>query len=99
MARYEIFADPNGVGFLLDVQADLLDELDTRVIVPLLPETPKRKPVRRLNPTFLIEGKSYVMYSQLLVALPKRMLTARRGNLSRHHDEIVAALDMVFQGF
>ncbi len=99
MARYDVFPDPNGAGYLLDVQADIIEGLDTRVVVPLLPDVANRKPVRLLNPVFVVEGRRFVIYSQLLVAIPKARLGTPRDNFLRHHDEIADALDMVFYGF
>ena len=59
MARFDTyrFAD----GYLLDVQADLLDGLNTRMAVPLMPLETAPKPAERLNPLFTIEGSEYVM--------------------------------------
>jgi toxin CcdB len=56
-------------------------------------------PVRRLNPVFDIGGIRYVMATPLLAAVPATALEASQANLSMHHDQIVAALDMLFQGF
>jgi toxin CcdB len=39
------------------------------------------------------------MVTQFVSALSASELPPVSGNLSRHHDEIVAALDMLFQGF
>lgn len=98
MARYDVYANPGG-GFVLDVQADLLDELKTRVVVPLLPLDTAPQPARRLNPVFEIEGMRCAMVTQFLAAVPVSVLAAPVANLSGHHDDIVAALDMVFHGF
>lgn len=68
-------------------------------MVPLLVDIRGRSPVRRLNPTFMFEGKRLVVYSQLLSAVLENQLEIPRGNLRQHHDDIVAALDMVFYGF
>ncbi|WHT44593.1 CcdB family protein [Ochrobactrum sp. SSR] len=35
MARYDVYSNPSG-GYVLDVQADLLDELKTRIVIPLI---------------------------------------------------------------
>ncbi len=37
MARFDAWPNPDGIGWLLDVQADLLRDLNTRVVVPLMP--------------------------------------------------------------
>ncbi|WP_352782399.1 hypothetical protein [Mesorhizobium sp. M0643] len=39
------------------------------------------------------------MVTQFLSALMTSELPVAEGNLSRHHDDIVSALDMLFQGF
>jgi len=39
------------------------------------------------------------MVTQFVSAFSASELRNPEGNLSRHHDDIVAALDMLFQGF
>jgi toxin CcdB len=97
MARFELYQD--GSHFLLDLQADAVDTLNTRVVVPIrLPEHAP-EPARRLNPSFQIGGKRHVMVTQFIAAVPEFELGKRVGNLSAHRDEITAALDMLFHGF
>ena len=61
MARFEVFANPGGAGYVLDVQADVLSELNTRIVVPLLPLTQAPVPADRLNPVFNIgEGRCHL---------------------------------------
>ena len=99
MARYDLHRLHEQAGYLLDVQTDLIDRLQTRVVVPLLPTGSTPPPVRRLNPVFDIGGIRYVMATPLLAAVPVTELEPSQANLSMHHDQIVAALDMLFQGF
>lgn len=99
MARYDFYRNAGGDGYLLDVQSDLLEGLSTRVVIPLMPPNIAPLPGRRLNPTFAINGKDHVMVTQFVSALSASELQNPEGNLSRHHDDIVAALDMLFQGF
>jgi toxin CcdB len=81
------------------VQTDVLEDLSTRVIVPLVPATDKVSVVRKLNPTFTIDGRRDFMFTHLIATVPAIRLAEPRTNLLHHHDEIVAALDMLFQGF
>jgi toxin CcdB len=99
MARYDVYTNPDGKGFLLDVQADLLEELTTRVVVPLLPLSDNLRLPHRLNPVFAIDGKPHKMLTNLIAAVPVKRLGQRKANFLDHHDEIVGALDMLFQGF
>ncbi|PHS79207.1 MAG: plasmid maintenance protein CcdB [Rhodospirillaceae bacterium] len=98
MARYDVYANPNGSGYLLDVQADLLDTLNTRVVVPLLAKNQAPKPADRLNPIFEIKGEQVIMVSQFLAAVPVSILQNPVANISENIT-ITNALDMVFQGF
>jgi toxin CcdB len=99
MARHDVYRVPEGPGWWLDVQADLLDLLNTRVVVPLLPEARAPVPAKRLNPVFEVEGERAVMVMQFLSAVPVRVLGRPVGSLADRADEIGAALDMVFVGF
>ncbi|MEH6717430.1 MAG: CcdB family protein [Aurantimonas endophytica] len=99
MARHDVFAHVGGDGYLLDVQADLLETLNTRVVVPLLPLAAAPKPAARLNPVFTVAGIEVVMATQFLAAVPVSILSPPVANLGSEHDRIVAALDMLFQGF
>ena len=99
MARYDFYQNTESDGYLLDVQSDILEGLNTRVVVPLMQPRIAPLPGRRLNPTFVVNGKDHVMVTQFMSAFSASELRDPEGNLSRHHDDIVAALDMLFQGF
>ena len=99
MARHDVYTHRGGDGYLLDVQADLLDVLVTRIVVPLLPIATAPKPATRLNPVFYVDGIEVVMVTQFVSAVRLSVLGEKRGSLAREHDSIVAALDMAFHGF
>jgi toxin CcdB len=99
VSRFALFDNPDGPGFLLDIQADLFDHFQTRVVVPLLPLAAVPPPIQRLHPIFEIDQGRYVMATPLMSAVPARILGVQRGDLSRHHDQIVDAVDMLMQGF
>ncbi len=54
MGRFDVDATPghDGAGYMLDVRADFLRGLNTRVVVPLLSPDVAPKPPRGLNPAF-----------------------------------------------
>jgi toxin CcdB len=85
--------------FVLDVQADLLRDLATRVVVPLTPVRQLRgKPIGRLNPVVALEGVQYAIAFQELAAVPADALGDVIGNLRNRREELVAALDLLFTG-
>ncbi len=98
LAKYDVYDNPAEGGLLLEVQADVLSEFSSRVVVPLVPGIHHR-PVDRLNPVFKIGDAEWVMFTQYLTAVPKSVLKEKIGHLGGEHDRIVAALDMLFQGF
>lgn len=99
MARFDIYHDPDGYGYLIDVQSDLLDGLNSRVIVPLMPPETAPTPGRGLNPRIDVAGREYLMVTQYLSSVPASLLKTPVGNLSAHQDEVTRALDFLFQGF
>ena len=99
MAKYDVFPNPSGDGFLLDVQTDLLSDLNTRVVVPLLPKTSSPKPATRLNPTFEVDGKDFIMVTQFLAAVPTSILKNSDKKLDAEFEKITVAIDMLIQGF
>ena len=99
MACFDVYRNSVGEGFLLEVQADLLSHLNTRVVVPLLPSGGEFQPARGLNPVFEIEGSRFVMATQFLATVPSSLLKAPVARLGAFRAEITTALDMLFQGF
>lgn len=99
MARFDVYANPGGTGYVLDVQANVLDGLNTRIVVPLMAISAAPTPARRLNPVFEIGTKPYVMVTQFMAAVPCRVLGSPVTNLVRHDAEIMAAIDMALVGF
>jgi len=99
MARLDVHRSRTGSILLLNVQAEALDHLNTRMVVPLLPPEEAPKPARYLNPEFQVDGRDVVMATQYMAAVPKSELGDKVASLSSNHAEIVTALDMLFLGF
>jgi toxin CcdB len=96
MARFDVH---RGTGiYLLNCQADFLDYLQTRFVVPLVPAsgTPRAD---RLNPIFTIADEAVVMATQLASAVPTRELGRKVTSLSDEHSRILNALDMLISGY
>lgn len=84
---------------MLDCQADLLSSLNTRFVVPLLPEAEAPRPADRLNPVFYFAGASYVMAPQFAATIPVGELTDLIGSLKREEFAVSNALDMLLTGY
>jgi len=99
MARFDVYRNPAGAGCLLDSQTDVLSHLNTRVVVPLLPMSSAPQPARALNPGFDIGEETLVMCTQFMAAVPANILKNPLASLSGRRDDIVAAIDLLMQGF
>lgn len=102
MARFDVYRfDGNGVPLVIDVQADLLCDLASRVVIPLRPARDAgNESLARLKPVIEVDGEDYVLMTTDIAALPVRRLGEKVTNLGgRHGDGISAALDFLFVGF
>lgn len=98
MAGFCVYSGPDG-SLLLDCQADVLDHLNTRFVVPLM--TPDSAPIAaaRLNPSFEIGEDRYVMYTQFAASIPASDLKQRVASLEDEAFRIMNALDMLITGY
>ena len=103
MAQFDVYLNPNpdtrkSIPYLLDVQADLLDTLATRVVVPLILAEEIGLAAKYLNPQFKIKGVAVIMSTAELAGIPNRSLGDKVASLKSKRDEIIAALDLLFTG-
>lgn len=99
MAQFDLYAGlGRGQGYVVDVQADLLEQLATRIVVPLVPR-PQTEVLRELTPVIEIDREPHVLLTQELTAVTKRELRKRIGSLAQHRDAIRRALDILLVGF
>jgi toxin CcdB len=101
MAQFDVHRNPKRGAFplLLDVQADLLSSLATRVVVPMTKlDRRSAKPISRLNPTASVDGVTYALVFQELAAIPKAALGERVTSLMGRRVELIAALDLLLTG-
>lgn len=85
--------------YLVDVQADLLRDLSTRVVVPLTTlSAVGAKPVRNLMPIVEVEGQQFAMQMPLLAGIGVGELGPAVAAISQHRNEVVAALDFLITG-
>ncbi|PWB48050.1 MAG: plasmid maintenance protein CcdB [Nitrosomonadales bacterium] len=99
MTRFRVYPNPDGNGYLIDVQADSLSHFNTRMMIPLLPLDIAPKPAKTLNPLFDINGATYSMVTQYMAAMPVRALKGAIFSVESRRDDIVSAIDLLLQGF
>lgn len=102
MARFDVYRFASkSAPLVVDVQSDILDGLNSRVVIPLAPTTKAaREELPQLKPKIAISGKNYVLMTTDMAALPKSRLGAIVTNIEgAQRDAVSNALDFLFFGF
>jgi toxin CcdB len=99
MARFKVYRLAQTGSLVIDLQNNLFDGLQTRVVIPLVPLQDVAKLIPRLNPRFDIENTVYVMLTEFIGSVPVAEIGMPIADLSSRADDITAATDFLFQGF
>lgn len=105
MAQFTVYANLNKktkttYPYLLDVQNDLLEGLNTRVVIPLCRSSAMgKRSITNLSPRFQIRGTSYTLLTPQLAGIAVSDVGPVVDDLSQYRVEIINALDFLFTGF
>ena len=101
MAQFTVYKNKNPRSkstypLLVDAQADLLNELKTRLVIPLT-KAPAltKKPIARLTPSIDIDGERYLLMTPQLAGIARSELGAAVGSIADQRSTIIAALDLL----
>ncbi len=102
MARFDVYRSPleeeqEHTPFWLDVQADHLSQLATRVVVPLC-RLGNGQPFERLNPLLVVDGVSVFADTANLGTFPRQWLRQPVASLREQRFVIENALDFLLTG-
>jgi len=101
--QFDVVANPDPIDsaqrpYLVVLQSDLISDLTSTVVAPLVTRENMRG-AQRLNPVLSIEGREYWLATHELFAVDQRILRGRVSTLADHRDTILTALDFLFLGF
>lgn len=101
MAQFDVYENTNPstyeqIPYLLDIQNDILKELSTRVVVPMIKDIPA---ARILNPKFNINGIEVVLSTSELASISVENLGSKICSLENFREEIIEAVDFLITGF
>jgi toxin CcdB len=100
MAQFDIHRYPSATRtrYVVDVQSDLLQDLATRLVVPVYPVTEEVRLISRLNPTVDIEGRRHFLATQEMTAVRKVSLGEKIRSMADERDAVIAAVDLLVTG-
>jgi toxin CcdB len=105
MAQFCVYTNTNvstkeRYPFLLDIQNQLLDSLETRLVIPLIQLSKyETQPIKELMPVILINNKKYVLLTPLQSGIHKKNLGTFVIDISSKRQEVISALDFLLTGF
>ncbi len=100
MAKFDIYSSSSAnAAFLIDLQDEIIDNLSTRVVAPLVSVDVVSKQIKILNPLISVNGEEYLLMTHLLAAVPVSVLKMKIASALSQRDEIIASLDFLFTGF
>ena len=96
MAQFDVHRLDGGL--VVDCQSNLLDQLASRFVAPLLARAQAPPPASRLNPMFEIEGEQYILMTQSAAAVAAKSLGPVVVSLADRSIDITSALDVLISG-
>ena len=104
MSQFTLYRNPdkataNTYPFFVDVQSDLLENLNTRLVIPLTPvELIEKNAPSHLCPIIHLDEGDFVTLTQQTTSVPTKILIEPTHDLSTFRDEIIAAIDFLITG-
>jgi toxin CcdB len=85
--------------YLLDVQSDIIDELSTRLAIPLFPRDGASNIPKRLCPIVAIEGNDYLVMTHEMAAVRVSLFGDEVMDVASRRGDIKSAIDFLMDGF
>lgn len=103
MAQYDVYVNPSssaatGIPYVVVIQSDLLDALNTRLSVPLAVEEGAAKVPSALCPVITVKGERLHALAHFAAPLPAKALRRRVDNVAAQGHVLVSAINAVLSG-
>lgn len=98
MARLDLHRNRGGADYLLDVQADILRDFSSRLVIPVLPLADAPPVAGKLNPIVVIDGVQHSLVTQHMAAVPAKLLGDAVLSMASRDSEIIRAIDLLISG-
>jgi toxin CcdB len=103
MRQFDVLRNPDPASarsrpYLVVLQSDLLQVMETVVVAPLA-RSRGVAPVKRLTPTVEVAGRGYLIMTHELAAVARSELKTPITNVAVLREQITSAIDLIFFGF
>jgi len=104
LSQYTLYKNENksskkAYPYFVNVQSDLLDDLNSRIVIPLsLYKTLKQTNAKKLCPIIDIDEGCFVLLTHQMTTVPKSILKKEITSLEKFRYEILGAIDLLLTG-
>lgn len=103
MKQYDLYenTDPDSQAsypFFVDVQTGLLEDLNSRVVIPIAPALDANSFPKNLCPIVEINNKQFALLTHQITTVSFSFLERKKGSLLLNRDDIISALDFLLTG-
>lgn len=104
MTQFDVYDNPNkatrkAYPYILDLQNDVIEQIATRIVVPLADYTQMRnEALKGLTPKITYDDKELLILIPQIASMNSKSLKNPIGTLVHLRDEIISALDFAITG-
>lgn len=98
LAQYDVYSIAGSSDLFLELQANNVQGLSTKIGAPLIIKGRFDRPIHRLQPELDIGERTYTMLTRHIFSIPAADLKEPRANLVASDYRITSALDLLFHG-
>lgn len=103
MKQYDLYENKDtdtkeAYPYFMDVQTELLRNLDSRVVIPVVPASDATAYPKNLCPVVKIKNNKHALMTHQITTVPSSFLNYKEGSLLLNRDEIIAGLDFLLTG-
>lgn len=103
MKQFDLYknTDPDSSAtypYFVDVQTGLLEELNSRVVIPITSAQDAKSFPKNLCPLIEIKNKKYALLTHQITTVSASFLARKEGTLLLNRDDIISALDFLLTG-
>lgn len=103
MKQFDLYSntDPDtkkAYPFFVDIQTDLLDMLNSRVVIPLARARSDKDLPKNVCPKFEIDGIHFYLLTHQITTVSRSFLKKKAGSLLLNRTEIINSIDFLISG-
>ena len=103
MKQFDLYINPDedtkqGYPYFVDVQTELLNNLDSRVVIPIVPIKGTKAYPKNLCPIVKIKGSQFALLTHQITTVPNALLNDKQGSLLLNRNDIILGWDFLLTG-